>query len=154
MRVARVLSILTLSLAAGAVVPAAEPPAEPKALQATTAVQVSLDEADRLLGERKPQEALIAAERALAASGLDLAGQARAQTLRARSFEALERTEDALEAWRRADESWQRLDAVPERIEAICGQAVLVGRSDPAGVAPLVEKAASLALEETATFHC
>ena len=68
MRLARLFFlILMLSSAKGPMLRAGEP-AEPKAPQAGVAVQAVLDEADRLLSEKKPQEALAAAERALTAT--------------------------------------------------------------------------------------
>ncbi len=146
------LVILTLALAAGPVVRADEPSAEPPAPQATPAVQAVLEEVNRLLGEKTPEQALADAERALAAAarGSDVAGQAHAQRLRARCFEALGRPNDALATWRQAAELWERLGAGPEQIEALGAQALIVGHDDPQGAAAPIDKAASLASEEQA----
>lgn len=137
--------ILTLAPAVGVVVPAEEP----KAPQAGAAVQVLLEEAGRLLGEKKPEQALATAERALdAAARSDVAGRAHALRIRARSLETLERFEDSLAAWRETAGLWEQLEAGPERIEALCAQALIVARGDPEAAAPLVETAVSLASEE------
>lgn len=137
--------ILALAPSAGAVVPVEEP----EAPQAGAAAQVLLEEAGRLLGEKKPEQALAAAEHARDAAGRsDAAGQAHARRIRARSLEALERFEDSLAAWRETAGLWEQLEAGPERIEALCAQALIVGRGDPEAAAPLVESAVSLASQE------
>jgi CHAT domain-containing protein/tetratricopeptide (TPR) repeat protein len=143
-------AIPTLVLVASSLVRAAGPSRERPAPKATTAVQAVLTEGDRLLGEKKPDEALAAAERALAAAtnSRDTAGQAYARMLRARACEARNRPDDAITAWSESAGLWEKLGAGPERIEALCAQALSLIRSDPAGAASLVEQAVALTSKE------
>src|SRR5262249_43191281 len=142
---------LTLSLVAGPALPAGDPPAEPKAPHPTPAVVALLDDGDRLLGEKKFEEALAAAQRALAAAegARDDPGRAAAQRMRGRSLEALERAGDAGEAWTQAAALWGHLGAGPEAIEALGRKALGLDRDD-AQVAALVEQALGLAKKEMA----
>jgi CHAT domain-containing protein/tetratricopeptide (TPR) repeat protein len=156
------LASLTAMLAAGALAPAGaavhdasgpqagQPAAEPQSPRASPGVQASLDDADRLLSQRKPEEALAAAQRALAAAGTadDAAGRAAARRQEARSLEALARRDDALTAWAQSADLWRRIGAVPGEIEALSAQALALGRDQPVRAAPLVEQAVGLATEE------
>jgi CHAT domain-containing protein/tetratricopeptide (TPR) repeat protein len=156
------LASLTAMLAAGALAPAGaavhdasgpqagQPAAEPQSPRASPGVQASLDDADRLLSQRKPEEALAAAQRALAAAGKadDAAGRAAARRQEARSLEALARRDDALTAWAQSADLWRRIGAVPGEIEALSAQALALGRDQPVRAAPLVEQAVGLATEE------
>src|SRR2546421_561654 len=98
---------------AGAQSPApapAKPPPEPPAPAASAPVQKLLDESARLLHAKKPQEALAAADSALAAAkeAKDAAGEALAQGERGMVLQELDRSGDALVAWKEAAAAWQR----------------------------------------------
>jgi CHAT domain-containing protein/tetratricopeptide (TPR) repeat protein len=151
------LASLTAMSAAGAAVHveasgsrAGQPSAEPQSPRASPGVQASLDDADRLLSQRKPEEALAAAQRALAAAGKadDAAGGGAARRPEARSLEALARRDDALTAWSQSADLWRRIGAVPGEIEALGAQALALARDQPLRTAPLVEQAVGLATEE------
>ncbi|HKQ59166.1 MAG TPA: tetratricopeptide repeat protein [Candidatus Eisenbacteria bacterium] len=114
-------------------------------------MRTALEESARLLGERKPDEALSAAERALRAAGTkDVAGRAHAHRQRARCFEASDRDSEARAAWRHAAEAWQRLGVRPEQAEAWCADALLADPGDSTGTRESIDRAVSLARQERA----
>src|SRR5207244_10493687 len=101
--------------------------AEPPAPGATAAVQALLDEAVALAKEKKTEEALRAADRALAAAkdARDSAGEARAHRERALRLEELKRLSEAVEAWGAAAVAWEKIGDGPGRVEALAMQSVL-----------------------------
>ena len=100
---------------------------EPPAPAATAAVQKLLDEAVSLGKEKKTEEALRAADRALAAAKetKDSAGEARAHRERALRLEELKRLSEAVGAWAEAAVAWERVGDGPGRVEALAMQSLL-----------------------------
>src|SRR5262249_5680171 len=92
------------------------------------AVQKILDEGNQLLQAKKPQEALAAADRALAAAreAKDATGEARAQRARGILLQETGRTGEALAARREAAEAWQRAGRGPGENEALASAALLL----------------------------
>jgi CHAT domain-containing protein/Tfp pilus assembly protein PilF len=110
-----------------------------------------LDESRESLKEQRPEEALAAADRALAAAteAGDQSGLGYAHRARARALEVLDRPHDALAARARALVVWGRLGAQPERIEELCARAMLFVRlQEEQDAAVLVEEAVGLAQSE------
>src|SRR5215472_16282605 len=116
--------LLTIGVLGAAKVSPAQPqtPAEPAEAKASPAVQKLLDEATTYdVSAKRPAEALVAAERALAAAQTenDGAGEAQAQKLRAQALSALNRSEEALSAWEAAAAAWARMGDGPGQVEAL-----------------------------------
>jgi CHAT domain-containing protein/tetratricopeptide (TPR) repeat protein len=130
---------------------AEERPGEPPGPAASPAVQSIVDAAERFLDDDEPDQALAAADRALALATAeeDAEGQAFAQRTRARALDDLDRRDDALEAWQATERAWVRLDAAPERIEALLARAVLLlGRNDEDAAHGLMDEAIRAASQE------
>ncbi len=123
-----------------------KPTEEPPAPAASPAVVTILEEANLLLQAKKPQEALAAADRALAAAreAKDAPGEARAHRARGLALGGLERPEEAAAAWQTTAAAWGRAGDGPGRVEALAQAGLLLAGRQSESAPRLLEQALAL----------
>jgi CHAT domain-containing protein/tetratricopeptide (TPR) repeat protein len=123
---------------------------EPPAPQASPAVASLLAECEKLQQAKQHEEALQAADRALAAAveAKDLAGEALSHSGRASALVQLGRKAEAVAAWQAAGDAWGRAGEGPSQIEPLVLAALQLWATDNAQARKQLERALQVAKEE------
>jgi CHAT domain-containing protein len=123
---------------------------EPRAPQASRAVATLLAEGDKLHQAMQNQEALQAADRALATAlqAGDLAGEALSHSARAAALLGLKRKAEAVGAWHESAGAWERAGEGPSQIEPLVSAALHLWTVDNAQGRKLLERALQVANKE------
>ena len=123
---------------------------EPPAPQASQAIATHLAESERLQQATQHNEALLAADRAMAAAleAKDLAGEALSHSARASALVQLGRKAEAMAAWQAAADVWGRAGEGPSQIEPLVSAALQVWTIDNAQARKQLERALQVAKEE------
>ena len=123
---------------------------EPTAPQATQAVAILIAECETLHLALRHEEALQAADRAMAAAvdGKDLAGKALSHSARASTLVRLGRNAEAVAAWQAATDAWARAGEGPSQIEPLVSAALQLWAIDNAQARKQLERALQVAKEE------
>ena len=123
---------------------------EPTAPQASQAVATLLAESERLQQATQHDEALQAADRAMATAveAKDLAGEALSHSARASALVQLGRKAEAVSAWQEAADAWGRAGEGPSQIEPLVSAALQLWAIDNAQARKQLERALRVAKEE------
>jgi CHAT domain-containing protein/tetratricopeptide (TPR) repeat protein len=124
---------------------------EPSGPKASATVEAILADAGRLEEAQQPLDSLKAADHALEAARQenDKAGEAFAQTARAKALQDVERKEEAIAAWQQAQQVWARVGNTPEQINALVQAALLCAEDKKSEAERLFAQGLAVGKEET-----